>query len=493
MFNKRASGVLAHPTSFPGSYGMGDLGTGAYAFVDFLAASKQKLWQVLPLGPTGYGDSPYQSFSSFAGNHYLISFDELKAQGYLTDDDLASTPAFDPRRIDFGRTIPYKMEMLRKAYDNFAVGEKPPKFKQFCTKNKDWLDDYALFTALKDSYGGHEWTKWDTSLARREPAALKAAREKLADAIEFCKFLQYEFFRQWSALKKYANKAGVQIIGDIPIFVAHDSADVWASPELYLLDKDGMPTGVAGVPPDYFTAEGQLWGNPLYNWAVHKKTGYKWWCKRVAAVLSMVDIVRIDHFRGFESYWAVPFGEKTAVKGKWKKGPGKALFAALKKEFGELPIIAEDLGEITEKVNKLRVNAGLPGMRVLQFAFDAKGDSDYLPHNFESSLTVAYTGTHDNDTTVGWYNSTDEIYRDYLRRYLNVSGEDVAWDLIRMAIASSAVFAIVPLQDVMNLPSADRMNTPGSTDGCWAFRYTPEMLASWQAERLAYLVGLFGR
>jgi len=496
MFEKRASGVLVHPTSFPSAYGIGDLGKGAYDFIDFLKSAEQKLWQVLPLGPTGYGDSPYQSFSSFAGNHYLISPDELKREGWLSDADLADIPAYDPRNVDYGSVIMYKMGLLKKAFDVFkstATAAQKSKVTAFCNKNKDWLNDYALFTALKENFGGKPWVEWPSLLAQRDADTIKEYSAKLADAIEFCKFLQYEFFRQWGNLKKYANKAGIEIIGDIPIFVAHDSSDVWASPELFYLDAEGQPTSVAGVPPDYFSETGQLWGNPLYNWDVHKKSNYVWWGRRVAAILAMVDIVRIDHFRGFESYWAVPFGEETAVDGKWQKGPGKALFTALKKQLGDLPIIAEDLGVITEKVDKLRTGAGLPGMRVLQFAFTKDMNSNYLPHNYENSLTIVYTGTHDNDTTCGWYNESSEQDRDYLRRYLNVSGDDVAWDLIRLAFSSSAIMAIVPIQDIMSLPTVDRMNKPGDSQGWWKFRYTSEMLHNGYAERLKYLTELFYR
>ena len=496
MFNRRASGVLVHPTSFPSSYGMGDLGAGAYAFVDFLKAARQKLWQVLPLGPTGFGDSPYQSFSSFAGNHYLISPDELRNEGWLTDNDLSNIPGSNPRYIDYGSVIGYKMGLFRKAFDKFkatATATQKTRVTKFCNKNKDWLDDYSMFTALKHHFGGKEWHKWPTDLAHRKSGALEEMRIKLSDSVEFCKFLQYEFFRQWGNLKEYANSAGVKIIGDIPIFVAHDSADVWANPELYHLDAKGQPTEVAGVPPDYFSATGQLWGNPLYNWDAHKKTEYDWWCRRVAAVLAMVDIVRIDHFRGFESYWAIPFGEETAVNGKWLKGPGKPLFTALKNKLGELPIIAEDLGEITDKVDKLRVGAGLPGMRVLHFAFTPGVNSNYLPHNFGDYLTVVYSGTHDNNTTLGWYQEAPESERDYMRRYLNVSGDDVSWDLIRLAISTNALYSIIPIQDIMNLPAADRMNKPGDSQGWWRFRYTQEMLDYNYASRLAYLTALFHR
>lgn len=496
MFEKRASGVLVHPTSFPSRYGMGDLGAGAYAFVDFMKNARQKLWQVLPLGPTGFGDSPYQSFSSFAGNHYLISPDELRIQGWLSDTDLLNIPESNPRRIDYGSVIGYKMKLFKKAFETFkdkATSQHKAKMTKFCTQNKEWLEDYALFTALKDHFGGKPWHMWPSNLALRDAKAIEEMRVKLADSVDFCKFLQYEFFRQWGAIKKYANDVGIKIIGDIPIFVAHDSSDVWASPELYHLDKKGQPTSVAGVPPDYFSETGQLWGNPLYNWDVHKNTDFDWWTKRVKAMLSMMDIIRIDHFRGFEAYWSVPFGEETAINGKWVKGPGKALFTALKSKLGDLPIIAEDLGEITEKVDKLRTGAGLPGMRVLQFAFTPGANSNYLPHNYCDNLTVVYSGTHDNNTTVGWYHDAPESERDYLRRYLNVSGNDVAWDLIRLSFSSNAVFAIVPLQDIMSLPAADRMNLPGDSQGWWKFRYTPDMLHNDYAERLAYLAGLFHR
>ena len=496
MFNQRASGVLVHPTSFPGAYCMGDLGGGAYDFIDFLKQAKQGLWQVLPLGPTGYGDSPYQSFSSFAGNHYLISPDELKKQGWLTEENLQDIPPHNPRSIDYGEAIKYKMNLLKKAYETFkskATAAQKSKVTKFANSNKEWLDDYALFTAIKGQQGGKEWSSWPSALASRDAKAIAEAAQKLADEIDFCKFLQYEFFRQWGALKDYANKAGIKIIGDIPIFVASDSADVWAHPELYHLDGKGKPTSVAGVPPDYFSETGQLWGNPLYNWDAHKKTDYDWWCQRVSAVLKMVDIVRIDHFRGFESYWSVPFGEETAVNGKWVKGPGKAFFTALKKKLGDLPIIAEDLGEITEKVEKLRTGLSLPGMRILQFGFNPEAKSGFLPHNYEDCLTIVYTGTHDNDTTLGWYQQAPEVEKDYFRRYLNVDGTNASWDLIRLAMSSSAVFAVTPIQDILNLGTNDRMNFPGQAQGYWKFRYTQDMLGQDYVNRLGYLTELFHR
>lgn len=494
--NSRAGGVLVHPTSFPSAYGIGDLGAGAYEFVDFLRNARQKLWQVLPLGPTGFGDSPYQSFSSFAGNFYLISPDRLRAQGWLSDEDLAQKPGDDPRAVDFGAVIPYKMGLLRTAFTNFkarATTAQKTRVTKFCTKNKAWLEDYSLFYAIKEHFGGKPWYEWPSQLVHRDSAALAEMKKNLADSIEFCKFMQFEFFRQWDALKEYANKAGVSIIGDIPIFVAGDSADVWASPELYLLDEKGRPTSVAGVPPDYFAETGQLWGNPLYDWEAHRKTEYAWWISRIEAVLSMVDIVRIDHFRGFESYWAVPAGEETAINGKWQKGPGKAFFAALKKKLGDLPIIAEDLGEITDAVDKLRTGLNLPGMRVLHFAFSPDGKSTHMPHNYGDCRTVIYTGTHDNNTTRGWYAESPEDVRDYMRRTLCVSGNDVAWDLIRFAYATNALFAIVPIQDIMNLGATDRMNCPGLAQGWWKFRYTADMLSRGQADSLAYLTEMYNR
>ena len=495
MFENRLSGILVHPTSFPSPYGIGDLGAGAYGFIDFMKVAKQKLWQVLPLGPTGYGDSPYQSFSSFAGNHYLISPDILVEQGWLAKSDLAA-PVFNPRSVDYGAVIEYKMGLLRKAYENFkatAIAADKNRLVKFCKRQRAWLEDYALFMALKRHYGGVAWTDWPEALARREKKALVEIRARLSDEIGFTQFVQYEFFRQWGQLRAYANKAGTKIIGDIPIFVSMDSADIWAAPELFALDKDYTPNIVAGVPPDYFSETGQLWGNPLYNWDAHRQTGYEWWCRRVEAVLELVDEIRIDHFRGFESYWAVPYGAETAMNGKWRKGPGKAFFTALEKKLGRLPIIAEDLGIITPAVNRLRKGLKLPGMKVLQFAFNPEDVSVYLPHLYEDSNTVVYSGTHDNDTTVGWYTSATEAEKDYFRRYLNVPGEDVAWDMIRLAFSSTGVYTIVPIQDVMGLDSDDRMNLPGSTDGCWQFRYTADMLQDEYARKLAYLADIFHR
>jgi len=492
---KRQSGILTHPTSFPSPYGIGDLGTGAYEFINFLKAANQKLWQVLPLGPTGYGDSPYQSFSSFAGNHYLISPDILVEHGWLSPSDLEGAD-FNPRSVDYGPVVKYKTDILKKAHATFkatASAADKSRLTKFSKRHSAWLDDYALFMALKDYHNGAPWTDWPKALANRDIKALAEMGAKLSDEIALTKFMQYEFFRQWDKLRTYANAAGIKIIGDIPIFVSMDSADIWAAPELFALDKNGKPTAVAGVPPDYFSETGQLWGNPLYKWDTNKKTGFEWWCRRVEATLMFVDEIRIDHFRGFESYWAIPNGADTAISGKWHKGPGKAFFAALEKKLGCLPIIAEDLGIITPAVNRLRKGLKLPGMRVLQFAFNPEDKSVYLPHLYEDSHTIVYTGTHDNDTTEGWYASAKETEKDYLRRYLNISGEDVAWDMIRLALSSTGVYAIVPIQDVMRLGTEDRMNKPGTASGCWQFRYTSDMLRDEYATQLKYLSSLYHR
>jgi len=526
---ERASGLLVHPTSFPSKYGIGDLGQGALDFIDFMKAAKQRLWQILPLGPTGYGDSPYQSFSTFAGNPYLISPDLLQKEGYLAFTDIEDAPAFDARAVDYGPVIEYKMELLRKAFTGFkanATAVQKKAYEKFCKANDGWLDNYSLFVALKkhfieerkndlgspaqdafakankkyltedqikDYYYGAVWGSWPEDIAKRTKDGIAKYKKLLADEIAFECFLQYEFFRQWNDVRTYANKNGIKIIGDVPIFVAMDSSDVWAAPELFQLDKAGNPKAVAGVPPDYFSETGQLWGNPLYDWAAHKKEGYAWWISRMASILDTVDIVRIDHFRGFESYWVTPYGESTAVNGKWAKGPGKAVFTAMTKALGELPIIAEDLGIITDKVRALRASLGFPGMRVLQFAFTPDAKNLYIPHNFEDSNTVLYTGTHDNDTSLGWYNSGADDEKDYYRRYMNVSGGDVSWDLIRLAWGSTAGYAIAPVQDIFALGGEARMNVPGEPAGNWKFRYTADMLRGELAERLAYMTQMFNR
>ncbi len=492
---ERSSGILLHPTSLPGRFGIGDLGAGAYRFVDFLAAARQRLWQVLPLGPTGYGDSPYQSFSAFAGNPLLIALERLADDGLLSAADLAGLPALSPDRVDYGAVVPEKWRCLRTSFARFdaaARHELRQAFDAFCADAADWLDDYALFMALKEAHGGAAWNTWPEDLRGRQRAALKRAGADLAEAVRFQQYAQWLFFRQWAAVRAYAATRRIRIIGDIPIFVAYDSADVWANPDLFYLDEDGTPTVVAGVPPDYFSATGQLWGNPLYDWQRLARTGYDWWIRRFRATLTQVDIVRIDHFRGFEAYWEVPAGAATAVNGRWVPGPGAAVFEAVRAALGDVPIIAEDLGLITPPVEALRDQLGFPGMAVLQFAFGDKPDNPYLPHNHRHNLVV-YSGTHDNDTTAGWYAAADEPVRHHVRHYLARAGDDIAWDFIRTALASVADTAVVPLQDVLALGSEGRMNRPGLAGGNWDWRFRADDLHPRLAARLADLTTLYGR
>ncbi len=507
----RSGGILLHPTSMPGRYGIGSLGDEAYNFVDYLVAAKQSLWQILPLGPTGYGDSPYASFSSFAGNPMLIDLQTLVNAGDLSAGDLADVPYFPLDWVDFGRLIPWKMNLLQKAATHFLAHADPARrtaFDEFCAAEKQWLDDFALFMAVKAYYDakaqregffGATWNNyWEKDIALREPAAVERWRKSCAEEIAVQKVLQFFFFRQWDALHRYANERGVRIIGDIPIFVAPDSADVWANRELFRLDELGQPTVVAGVPPDYFSATGQLWGNPLYDWQAHAETGYRWWVNRIAATLRMVDILRIDHFRGFDAYWEIPARETTAINGRWVKGPGEPFFEAIENALGELPIIAEDLGVVTKSVVTLREKFHLPGMKVLQFAFDAgeaggKGATNvFLPHNF-APHAVVYTGTHDNDTTRGWYEKRSEAEKDLVRRYLGRPDHDIAWEFIRMAMASVARFAVIPFQDVLALGSDARMNTPSTLGGNWMWRFRAEAMNDWTAGRLREMIELYGR
>lgn len=507
---QRSSGILLHPSSLPGPYGIGDLGPQAYRFVDFLAGSGCKLWQVLPLGPTGYGDSPYQCFSAFAGNPYLVSPDLLLGQGLLTRDDLADMPAWPERQVDFGGLFAWKPGLLDKAYARFETlpaGELRTlraEFDTFCNLNAAWLDDFALFMALKASKDGAPWNSWPADLRARQPKALAQARESLAEQISRVMFAQFLFFRQWAALRDYAHGKGIQVIGDIPIFVAMDSADVWSHPELFYLDEAGTPTVVAGVPPDYFSPTGQLWGNPLYRWDAHKGVGtgsprpYAWWIERIGAALKTVDILRVDHFRGFAGYWEVPGDASTAEKGRWVPGPGGDLFQAVQAALGEpaavgsgLPIIAEDLGLITPDVVTLRDAFGLPGMKVLHFAFSGP-DNAFLPHNYVPNCVV-YTGTHDNDTSQGWYRAAPPGDQDLARRYLRVNGSDIAWDLIRAAWGSVAVFALAPIQDFLSLGSEARMNFPGQPAGNWTWRMQENDLSDALKERIRELNFLFYR
>lgn len=496
----RMSGVLLHPTSFPSPYGIGDLGEEAYEFIDFLEASGQHLWQILPLTHTGFGDSPYQSFSAFAGQPLLITPSHLLELGLLYDFELRDCPVTDPEHIDYGVIIPWKQLIFRLAYDRFCNNREyhSPiynEFSEFCEENSFWLDDYALFMACKDMNGGKSWLEWEEEYRIPTDETKEELKKQLASDIGYYQFLQFLFFTEWHSLKKYANEHGVQIIGDIPIFVSMDSADVWANQHLFQLDSKGYPLAVAGVPPDYFSATGQLWGNPLYNWETHEKEGFAWWISRVRSQLTNIDILRIDHFRGFEAYWSVPYGEETAINGEWIKAPGAKLFKAIENALGDnLPIIAEDLGIITDEVTALRESFHFPGMKVLQFAFDSTGESDYLPHQFTSRQCVCYTGTHDNDTTLGWYRNVAPECKKKLQLYTNMEpGQDISRGMIRLCLGSIAVYAICPLQDILSLGSEARMNTPGVAAGNWGWRYKKGALTSSLANDLKELSILYGR
>lgn len=493
---QRQSGILLHPTSLPGRYGIGGLNHAAYTWVDFLAHTRQSLWQVLPLGPTGYGDSPYQSFSSFAGNPYLISLEEMVTDGLLPQSTLDDAPEFNDQWVDFGAIYTWKLPLLSRAAAQFAEHGNPDlraEFDAFCAEQADWLDDFALFMALKDAHNGASWTDWAMPLRSRQADALAQAAATHATAVHAHKFNQWLFFRQWRRLKSYANERNIRIVGDIPIFVAMDSSDAWTNPDEFFLDDEYRPTVVAGVPPDYFSATGQLWGNPLYRWETMRKNGYAWWLRRIRAALALYDLVRIDHFRGFAGYWEVPAGEPTAVNGRWVSGPGADFFETVARELGELPIIAEDLGEITPDVIELRNRFRLPGMKVLQFAFSTDATDKFLPHNYRPNFVV-YSGTHDNDTTRGWYEeSATDHERDFFRRYLRVDGSDPAWALIDAAFRSTAVIAIVPLQDVLDLGAAARMNLPGRASGNWGWRFLPAQLNHAVATRLLDSTTVYGR
>ncbi len=502
----RASGVILHPTSLPGPYGIGDLGAEAYKFIDWLIEAGQSLWQVLPLGPTGFGDSPYQCFSAFAGNTLLISPDELAKDELLSPDDLAGAPKFSEAKVDFGPVITWKNALLTKAYANFqhtVHAELKLSFSSFCQQYAAWLEDYALFRAIKDEQGGVTWNQWPLPVRRREAAALAEARVRLCDEVEAQKFYQFLFFRQWFALKDYCRQHHLKIIGDIPIFVAFDSADVWCRPDQFKLDSAGNPTVVAGVPPDYFSKTGQLWGNPIYNWGHMEADGFQWWIGRVKATLELYDIVRVDHFRGFAASWEVPGGDKTAERGEWVPVPGQELFTAILRALGKLPIIAEDLGVITPDVEELRDGFNFPGMKILQFGFGGDAKNHDLPHNYTKNC-VAYTGTHDNDPVVGWFHSVagkgstraaDQIAKEhqFCLDYLDSDGAEIHWDFIHTLFASVADTAIVPLQDVLGLGNETRMNLPASDSGNWHWRFQAGDLTDETAARLAALGKLYGR
>ena len=493
----RLSGILVHPTSFPSPYGIGDLGKGAYEFIDFLEASGQHLWQILPLGPTGFGDSPYQGFSAFAGQPLLISPDHLMELELITEDDLNNMPEWESGYVDYGKVITFKNQLFHTAYQTFRhTPDKMllEKYDAFCEQHVSWLDDYALFMAGKDAHNGKCWLEWEEDLRNPTPVSRAKWEKDLEEEIGYYKFLQYLFFQQWTALKTYANAHNIEIIGDIPIFVALDSADVWANKELFQLDSKGHPISVAGVPPDYFSATGQLWGNPLYDWEEHKKEDYQWWICRTRHQTQLTDYLRIDHFRGFEAYWAIPSGEETAINGQWVKGPKEELFLAIQKELGnDLPIFAEDLGIITPEVEWLRDMFHFPGMKVLQFAFQDLEESIYLPHNFTTTNCICYTGTHDNDTTRGWYQNIPESSKDRIRRYGNTAGNSISLDFIRFCLGSIAKYAIFPIQDLLQLGSEARMNTPGTPSDNWQFRYLSEQLHPEHARWLRETTALFGR
>jgi len=492
----RVSGVLLHPTCLPSPYGIGDLGPGASQFVDWLAEMRQGLWQVLPLTPTSVGDSPYFSPSAFAGNPLLLSPDRLIEDGWLNRDDLDGAPSFDEDRVDYEAVGRFKANLLERAADRFdaqATAKQNEALASFAAAEADWLDDYALFMALKAENGGRPWTEWPQRLAQRDPAALDEARTRLSRAIRRHTLGQFFFYEQWRALKAHANGQGLEIVGDLPIFVAHDSADVWAHADLWRLDANGNPEVVAGVPPDYFSATGQLWGNPHYDWQRMAETRYAWWVKRIRTLLSLVDRIRIDHFRGFAAFWEVPAGEPTAVNGRWVPGPARAFFQALADQLGPLPIIAEDLGVITPDVVELREAFALPGMKILQFAFDTSEENNYFPHLFERNAVV-YTGTHDNDTTLGWYQKAKPADRALMAEYIGKAQIDEPhWDLIRLAHASVANTSVIPLQDLLGLGSEARMNTPGTSGGNWAWRFRQDALTLDVTSRFRRLTELYDR
>jgi 4-alpha-glucanotransferase len=494
MTDRRAGGILLHPTSLPGPFGIGDLGPAAEAWVDWLADAGCRLWQVLPLGPTGYGDSPYQSLSTFAGNPLLVSPDRMIEDGLLSAADLEPLPSSPSDRVEFSAVIEYKRRLLQLASTRLASRKSNFRqaFDDFCNQHAEWLDEYALFMALKREHHGVAWNRWPVELSSRDPSALRQARARLAEDMQFHRLAQYLFYREWEAIRSRAHSRDIQVIGDVPIFVAHDSADVWTHPELFALDCRGEAEAVAGVPPDYFSPTGQRWGNPVYRWEAMAKDGYAWWIRRMRSVLAMVDVVRLDHFRGFEAYWRIPAEAPTAETGEWVAGPGAGLLQALRQALGGLPLIAEDLGVITPEVEALRDGFKLPGMKVLQFAFDGDPDNPFLPHNFNVG-SVVYTGTHDNDTTMGWYESASQEERDFSRRYLAREGTDFAWDLIRSAWSSVADWAITPTQDLLSLGTQARMNYPSRAEGNWSWRLLSEQLTPALAERIREMNVLYGR
>lgn len=493
---KRSTGTLVHPTSFPTVYGIGDLGPAARKFIDFLEDTDQSVWQILPLGPIGYGNSPYMSYSAFAGNHYLISPDMLVEKNLLTRDEVNAEMIPFSCEVDYDKAFEIKDHLLSVASKRFfeeSDAETLKTYDDFKAKNDYWLNDYVLFMACREYFEKKPWNFWDRDIAKRDKKAIEKYRKKLADKIAFHSWVQFEFFDQWLQLRDYAAQKNISIIGDIPIFVDHNSSDVWSHSEFFEVDENGNRVLVSGVPPDYFSETGQLWGNPLYRWKQMEKQGFEWWIRRFEQMFWMYDAIRVDHFRGFEAYWEVKATEETAIKGRWVKGPGAKLFNAIKKELGDLPIIAEDLGVLTKEVIRLRDQFNFPGMKILQFAFSDNEANGFLPHNYESNNCLVYTGTHDNDTTIGWYNGATDLEKHRAREYTRSDGSRINWELIRVGMLSVAKIAIFPLQDYMNLDTRHRMNYPGTPSGNWAWRYTPEMLQHVDRDHIRYLVKLSNR
>ncbi len=488
----RKSGILLAVSSIPSKYGIGSFSKEAYEFVDFLKEAGQSLWQILPLGPTGYGDSPYQSFSTFAGNPYYIDLEEFITKGYLTKEECDESDLGDGAFVDYEKIFHTKFKLLKKAFLNSNI-EDNRDYREFVKKNEDWLDDYALFMAIKDSFDGISWIEWDDDIKLRKKEALEKYRKELAQEIAFYKFQQYYFAKQWKELKGYANDKGIDIVGDIPIYVALDSADTWANPQLFQVDEECIPIAVAGCPPDAFSATGQLWGNPLYDWDYHKKQDYKWWVERIRYCYELYDIVRIDHFRGFDEYYSIPYGDPTAEFGHWEEGPGYELFQVIKKKLGKIKVIAEDLGFLTDSVIKLVKKTGYPGMKVLQFAFDSREESDYLPHNYVAN-SIVYTGTHDNDTTKHWYETLNRHDRQFAARYLDASNsKQICKKMIRAALSSVSETAVIPMQDYLELDGDARMNEPSTLGKNWKWRLVDGQCSDELAKEIYKMTKLYGR
>jgi 4-alpha-glucanotransferase len=495
MSYDRQAGILLHPTSLPGPDGIGDIGPAAYQWINTIKKAGFSLWQVLPLGPTGYGDSPYQCFSAFAGNPFLVSPSLLLEDGLLHSSDVSERPALPANHVDYGAAIHWKNHLLQLAYSRFCRIHPPlmmDEFNEYQLAEDAWLKDFSIFMAIKEQMNGKAWNEWPKELRKRIPETIKEFSEQHAKSIEYHQFRQFLFSRQWNQLHSYVNEAGIKIIGDIPLFVAYDSADVWANPELFFLDREGNPEFVAGVPPDYFSATGQLWGNPLYRWDYHRQTDYAWWIARIRATLTLFDFIRLDHFRGFAGYWEIPAGMLTAEKGRWVPGPGADFLSRVSQVLGRLPIIAEDLGEITPDVFELRDKFNLPGMKIFQFSFASDSTDPFLPHNYPVNC-VAYTGTHDNDTSIGWYQTAPESERDFCRRYLACDSTGIPWEMIRAVWQSAARIAIAPLQDFLSLDTSARMNFPGRMGGNWSWRMTGNGLSDELVNRIKEFNWLYNR